>query len=453
MQKLIAIIFFLWMCAVCAYPQSCDVRGCLTSAYTAFLNGDEEAVKSNLSNVKEEEIISLPDTLQYTFYYCNAGLMSMDDNADKIKYLDYIEKALKLREKSLGIRHSEYLELLWAKGTELEDSNADAATKAYQRGIVIGQGIVNRGNDAVDHWFGRLLSATGALYQKRGYISQAISLYREGFSLTSNGYKKDETPDAWIGLFSLQLMYYNQQNYQEAIKVNDELLAFFNERGANPSHDYADVLYFKGNCLINNGQIDDAIKCYTAGIEMLKGFDDYDKQLESLYSNLYIAYVSHGRLSDAENLMTVATDFFNHHGTPDNICNYYYSGAQALLDSEKYAEAENLALKCEAYLGKMNPANQVSVLNTIGVSRLKQGNGASALEPLKRINYICQQNDAIETDVYAINLHNLGRAYMLMGDSAKAIELLKESHNLQLRLNGKVIETTTKYLTELGEID
>lgn len=101
----------------------------------------------------------------------------------------------------------------------------------------------------------------------------------------------------------------------------------------------------------------------------------------------------------------------------------------------------------------MNPANQVSVLNTIGVSRLKQGNGASALEPLKRINYICQQNDAIETDVYAINLHNLGRAYMLMGDSAKAIELLKESHNLQLRLNGKVIETTTKYLTELGEID
>ena len=36
--------------------------------------------------------------------------------------------------------------------------------------------------------------------------------------------------------------------------------------------------------------------------EMLKGFDDYDKQLESLYSNLYIAYVSHGRLSDAENL-------------------------------------------------------------------------------------------------------------------------------------------------------
>lgn len=154
------------MCAVCAYPQSRDVKGCLTSAYTAFLNGDEEAVKSNLSNVKEEEIITLPDTLQYTFYYCNAGLMSMDDNADKIKYLDYIEKALKLREKSLGIRHSEYLELLWAKGTELEDSNPDAATKAYQRGIVIGQGIVNRGNDAVDHWFGRLLSSTGALYQK-----------------------------------------------------------------------------------------------------------------------------------------------------------------------------------------------------------------------------------------------------------------------------------------------
>lgn len=269
----------------------------------------------------------------------------------------------------------------------------------------------------------------------------------------SNGYKKDETPDAWIGLFSLQLMYYNQQNYQEAISVNNELLAFFNERGANPSHDYADVLYFKGNSLIKNGQIDDAIKCYIAGIEMLKGFDAYDKQLESLYSNIYIAYISHGRLSDAENLMAVATDFFNYHGTPDNICNYYYSGAQALLDYEKYAEAENLALKCEAYLEKMNPANQVSVLNTIGVSRLKQGNGESALAPLSSINSICQQNQATETNIYAINLHNLGRAYMLMGHSAKAIELFKDSKNLQLKLNGKVVETTIKYLTELGATD
>ena len=36
------------------------------------------------------------------------------------------------------------------------------------------------------------------------------------------------------------------ENYQEAIKVNDELLNFFAEHDGRPSRDYADILYFKG---------------------------------------------------------------------------------------------------------------------------------------------------------------------------------------------------------------
>lgn len=422
----------------------------MNAAYDAYCRYDENKMRQLLNDVTEQDVLALSDTLQYCFYYCNAGLMSSDDKADKALLLDYINKAIHLREKSLVIRHSEYLELLWAKGSELEDSDPAAATKVYQRGIIVGQGIVNKGNDAINHWFGQILANLGNLYQKRGYIDQAISLYREGFSLLSQGYIKDETPDAWIALFSLQLLYYDRQNYQEAIKVNDELLNFFAEHDGRPSRDYADILYFKGNCLNKSGQVNAAIDCYNEGIEMLRGINQYDEKLESLYSNLYMTYVANYRLADAESLIIQAKDFLVHFGKPNNICNYYFSGAQTLLDAGKYEDAERLAMRCEPFIEELSPLARTKIFNTLAVSRLKQNNGKDALQPLTKIDELYHQCNATESIEYAINLHNLGRANMLIGNTAKAIELLTTSKTLQIKLAGDVSEQTRKYLTELG---
>ena len=44
--------------------------------------------------------------------------------------------------------------------------------------------------------------------------------------------------------------------------------------------------------------------------------------------------------------------------------------------------------------------------------------------------------------------HNSGRVEMLNGNYAKALILLKESADMQLRTKGKVMELTTKYINE-----
>ena len=49
-----------------------------------------------------------------------------------------------------------------------------------------------------------------------------------------------------------------------------------------------------------------------------------------------------------------------------------------------------------------------------------------------------------------MNIHNLGRTYMLKGDKEKAIELLIESRDLQLSTNGNIDSKTNQYLNELG---
>lgn len=47
-------------------------------------------------------------------------------------------------------------------------------------------------------------------------------------------------------------------------------------------------------------------------------------------------------------------------------------------------------------------------------------------------------------------LHNKGRAYMLQGKTKEAIKSLSQSKDIQLRLNGAVMERTQQYLNELG---
>lgn len=46
-------------------------------------------------------------------------------------------------------------------------------------------------------------------------------------------------------------------------------------------------------------------------------------------------------------------------------------------------------------------------------------------------------------------LHNKGRAYMLQGKNEEALECLKESREIQIRLNGEVMDNTLRYIEEL----
>ena len=47
-------------------------------------------------------------------------------------------------------------------------------------------------------------------------------------------------------------------------------------------------------------------------------------------------------------------------------------------------------------------------------------------------------------------LHNKGRAYMLQGKRKEALECLKESREIQMRVNCEVMDNTLRYIEELG---
>lgn len=567
MKHFLIILFAIL--AVSSNAQKEDTSYFIAKAYQLGWNGNEEEAFSILRNINESDIENLSDTVQYQYYYTSASRIDNEEPENQSKLLDYLNKAIKLREKSLGIQDSEYLELLWAKGNTLEDDNPSEAIKAYQRGVIVGQGIVNKGDKAIDHWFGRLLQDLGGLYEIRGYYDQAISLYNEGFDILSKEYSACEDDYHWMPLFSLETLYYKKGDYQSSVSTCDRLLEFFESKGGNPSPEYATILHFKGCALREAGQLEECSECHKAAMEMVKRYDD-PKSLAQYAGELYLSYIQRNEQELAENLEKEIISFHYCKENPEHLVNMFYTASNIRTEANDWKAAEfyltkscdyfngvneiipelvyskialckfnqndlagakeykqmaisaskdkntefsnrldyhyltsfenpelgiegyysvykeikdNNLIESAAYVKSLNFISSYYIDNnlneegydflthdydyiisnfghdhqlgryfdsSLGVCCLYLGKGEDALKFLSPYKLSLENLDAIETTDYEVALHNVGRAYMLMGDTEKAKEHLLASRDLQLKLNGEVMDKTISYLIELG---
>lgn len=130
-----------------------------------------------------------------------------------------------------------------------------------------------------------------------------------------------------------------------------------------------------------------------------------------------------------------------------------YKLAGLYIDNKNYKESlliskELLPISEELYgESSMEYAN---TLTLIGINELYQGYYKDAKKTFENCARIIESISGKNNWNYAMNIHNLGRTYMLKGDKEKAIELLMESRDLQLSTNGNIDSKTNQYLNELG---
>ena len=215
---------------------------------TVFRGAQPESLIGRINVIPSDSVINFSDSIRYAYHYMQAAVMDFEgvNNAEKMVHID---SALQLREKSIGIKDSEYLELLWVKGVDTQETDKTKAMRIFQKGTVVGQSFIEENIPLADVWYGRLLTELGQLYSERGYIDQAISLYREGFQLTSRNFVIDDA-SSWLPLFQLECLYYNQGEFDKAFAVCEEILKFLSAHGAQQTQHYADVLSFKDNASV-----------------------------------------------------------------------------------------------------------------------------------------------------------------------------------------------------------
>ena len=136
------LLLICWLNCAIASSQT-NIRELIWDTYHSSISLSEEAeIVEKIKPLKllsGDLVNSQSDSIQYLYHYCLATLNNLEDNV--VASLDHIDMALQLREKSVGIKDAEYLELLCTKADILEELEPTKAMSIYQKAYVVGQSL------------------------------------------------------------------------------------------------------------------------------------------------------------------------------------------------------------------------------------------------------------------------------------------------------------------------
>lgn len=175
--------------------------------------------------------------------------------------------------------------------------------------------------------------------------------------------------------------------------------------------------------------------------------------LQDVYLSLFQLYKETNAVEKAKRDIAIVKSYFKGYNDKESRTVYAYVLNQyaMLLDnnsiedfneaSDAYEEAIKICGADSAvYIFKNNYAE---LLNHKGVNYILNNDTKNAKIYLDKAETLCTDEVTLETIK-----HNSGRVEMLNGNYAKALILLKESADMQLRTKGEVMELTTKYINE-----
>lgn len=172
-----------------------------------------------------------------------------------------------------------------------------------------------------------------------------------------------------------------------------------------------------------------------------------------IYLHLCNRYNAEGAYDDCLTTLDKIVDLFS-----DGMCNdddvfNYIVGymANCHLSKKDYESASNIY---NTYLTEiLEPTDYPRIADTqnkLAVVELFDCNPAQAHKYLDLSWNYFKTTIGENTTEQIFYLHNKGRAYMLQGKKKAAIKHLSQSKEIQLKLNGEVMERTQQYLNELG---
>lgn len=459
-MKVKSILLFL-CCLLCipTHAQQTDVASNLQQAYRILSWGsDFDAAENILSGITESDVAKQSDTTKYLFYYCNAGLMDMKEVQSEVK-TDYIRKAISLREQSLGIHDSEYIELLCALATELEDADPDAAIPLYERAMVVGMYpfYLKTDDDAAKQALGRAMWNLAYLYEVKGYEDQLISLYRDSFDLLSADYKANDAT-SYIGLYLLASYYGRHNRYDDAISTINEVLAYIEANEGRKCSGYINALYLQASFYGQKGDLLQAISQYEENIQLIYNtLGRYDEKLDSNYGNLFATLLDARQIDEAYRLLDAINDYYTRTNNYKGWLNILYGGV-VKLEEQQIDKANELCDKIIENISILSIEEQEIIASKKSLLCYKSSDIAGAVRWQERAAELAGE---LDRDTFLLALSSLAAVYRISGDLSKSLgcylhlkTLLEEADLEMSNLYGNTIsEIAGFYENNLSEAE
>lgn len=448
--------------------QETDIASKLQQVYR-MMDWDSDANTINtaetlLSDISEADIATQPDIVKYLFYYCNAGIMDLKEINSATK-IDYLRKAIALREQSLGVHDAEYTDLLCGLATELEETDYESSVQLYERALVIGMYpfYANIDDKAAKQSFGIIMWSLARMYESKGYENQLVSLYQESFDLLSANYVAGDS-SSYIGLYALATYYaLKKKDYPNAINTINKVLAYIETNEGKNCLNYIDILYAKASFYFQAGDYNNAISSFKETIKLLseENYEDKGDKLDTAYSNLYIALISAQLFEEAESLARDISDDYIQTNNYTGFLNILYTGVIKLEEINQLDKANHLCDQILSDVGRLPQNGQATIYAKKAGLCLKQRNVAEAIN--WQTQAIMQTNMYNDKETYLSRLSDLAYLYWMSGDVTQSMKLytylkkLIEEANLEMNnIYGQTISAMVgindNNQTEVGRI-
>lgn len=430
-KYLIAILLFLSANTICGQVLlDAKLDSIETLVNSESFNEDYKPVVQYLENIKSDCLASNSRLTKIRFLNCfGAALYFAQDYKSCIPVLKNYIKLIEDNQIS-DMSSEENLSVYEALGrAQFLVGEIDEAYTTTRRALL---------------YFETVLDKYPAGYQIYGLLSQIYEARRDTLMLD----------DAHHAAQTCFIEYWNNSDSSFQAKDAKATYEKYTEMINLHTEEYYKYREIRANLLKNIALYNEAEYEYNKLIKDLQCLSmDEREVVQDTYLGLFQLYKTTKAVEKAKRNIATVRAFFKGHDDKSSSTMYSYILNQyaMLLDnnsidnfseaSKAYEEAISLCgIDSVKYIFKNNFA---LLLNHKGVDSILKNDTKSAKLHLERAISICTNESLLGTIK-----HNIGRAEMLDGNYAKALKLLKESADIQLRTNGEIAERTKVYINE-----
>lgn len=219
------------------------------------------------NQISDSDITDLPDSSLFDYHYLGAYFNSDNytERPTHEKAIYHLKEAKRLCDTSLGTYFIGYMEIMNGLGDEyLEEGKFEDALAIYEEGLIKSMAI----RESAPQFFASLIMGVQECYEYLGLFKEVPTHLMDAWGF----WDKDIEPlqiYSYFPLWSLEQFYYKFEYFENALKINDKILKFIDEREAQNHPETADILFWRGNVLAKLDNYLDAMESYRQGLSIL----------------------------------------------------------------------------------------------------------------------------------------------------------------------------------------
>lgn len=170
--------------------------------------------------------------------------------------------------------------------------------------------------------------------------------------------------------------------------------------------------------------------------------------LKSLYYDMYSLCSKMQKYDEAVKYAELAAPYIKEIDGNDVYARHLTMWAIDCSNAQQFNKAQMLFEETKGLFSVISDSTKVVYYSQYGFYLIKTNDSTKAIDVLEDGIKLCLKNIGNEFALLTTMYHNLGRAYMLEQDYARALLYLNKSKDLQIRLNGYAMQRTLDYIKE-----